>query len=1195
MVFRVTNNGLVEMSSVAQPIGDAQSTSQEHNGHQSVGPPGVMRNTFRHPRPCGECSAKKVKCIPLPSNASLCVRCVSRGLPQCPPHVPWSARRGHTDTRSVTRDSQDTASAAANHQHSRTNSISSTSTQSEYASTQYGLYYTPENTIDPSSYASGSDLTSGAMRPDYGSEPTGGFMLPYTYSADPAAYNLDEFAMQTLLLWLRTAEYTQRLRMAEPFGVLSHAAGFEYHGPRFDPTRGRDNVGVVAAAKEVDRNELLVWIDIDASVKALLASTFSSSPHLIDYCTYYKASFAPLSTSINSSLLSMDSFAEPSSSESRQRADLAHSLDDVNTQIRALEQEYEQKGITLSGRTIHVTHYLPLTAALAPAKTGVISPPLTPPIRPTDVAASPTTETSPGLPQSSGANVDGVVPSQAGTDPWILGPRWGHSAMISGIQSLSAAHEQLIVGWVGDLMRAGGNTDDARAKVSVASVSEADRAALDRAIAAYQPEEDKGGKPTHYVPIWLDDGIAHGHYDGYCKTTLWPLFHYLLWQDVASESASADEHWREYVAANRVYAEAVASVYKPGDLVWVHDYHLLLVPQMLRALVPDAVTGLFVHTPFPSSEIFRCLPRRDEILDGMLGANLVCFQTYSYSRHFTSSCIRVLGYETTAKGIDNQGYVTTVSHCAVGVDALRISKDVLRPGIQPKLEALRQLYEGKKIIVARDKLDVVKGVVQKLRAFERLLQDYPEWIGNVVLIQVTSPALTDSPKLERQVSELVAHINGDFGALDFVPVHHYHQTIKKDEFYALLSVADLAVITPLRDGMNTTSMEFVLAQERTNKSPLVLSEFMGISSTMSEALQVNPWDLGGVAAAINRGLLMPEEEKHTRHAKLYKSVTTQTSHTWAAMLVRMLLSQMGTEHTAHSTPFLSQEKLHSMYIKAQRRLFLFDYDGTLTPIVKTPSMAVPSPEALEALEKLSADPRNVVYIISGRDSAFLEQHLGHVARMGMSAEHGGFMRAPGEEKWSNLTESLDMSWMSEVEEIFKYYTERTTGSHIEIKKSSITLFQCHQCQDLLENNLAHKRPIEVLVGKKNLEVRPLAINKGEIVKRILYAHPEAEFVFCAGDDKTDEDMFRALAPFTSSGAHAIMDAPLGVTPSSSSKTMQVETPPVELALSPDGVFSTAVGASSKKTLASWHVSSPHEVVERMLGLVNGLGAEKSSL
>ncbi|TCD60628.1 threalose-6-phosphate phosphatase [Steccherinum ochraceum] len=651
--------------------------------------------------------------------------------------------------------------------------------------------------------------------------------------------------------------------------------------------------------------------------------------------------------------------------------------------------------------------------------------------------------------------------------------------------------------------------------------------------------------------------------------------------------------------ANAIFAQAVVDIYQPGDLIWVHDYHLLLAPLLIRQALPEAAIGLFVHTPFPSSEVFRCLPRRKEILDGMLGANLICFQTYSYSRHFTSSCVRVCGYEINAKGdIDVQGHVSSIAYCPVGVDADRVSLDLLRPGIQPKLEALRALYEGKKIIVGRDKLDVVKGVVQKLRAFEKLLQDYPQWIGNVVLIQVTSPALSDSPKLERQVSELVAHINGEYGSLDFIPVHHYHQTIKKDEFYALLSVADLGVITPLRDGMNTTSMEFVLAQDKTNKSPLVLSEFMGISSNMTDAMQINPWNLGEVAAAMHRGLTMTPEEKLERHEKLYKTVTTHTSHTWGATLARMLLERLGSQDLARMTPFIPKEQLEGRYHSAKKRLFLFDYDGTLAPIVKVPSMATPSAPTLEALAALTSDPKNVVYIISGRDGAFLEQHLGHIQNLGMSAEHGGFIREPGSKTWSNFTESLDMSWMGEVLEIFKYYTERTTGSHIEVKKSSITwhyrssdpewgLFQCRQCQDLLENNLARKRPIEVLVGKKNLEVRPIAVNKGEIVKRILYHNPDAEFIFCAGDDKTDEDMFRALLLFPSDSSAAsqkvTMEPPLSVTLLANGKDEKFE--PVELAIDREAVFTTAVGHSSKRTLAVWHVTTPEEVVDHMLHLV----------
>ncbi|KIY68652.1 glycosyltransferase family 20 protein [Cylindrobasidium torrendii FP15055 ss-10] len=873
----------------------------------------------------------------------------------------------------------------------------------------------------------------------------------------------------------------------------------------------------------------------------------------------------------------MDSFNEPYT-----RAGDDISVAEVRAQVAKLEEQHRANGIELSGRIIHVCHSLPVIAALN-TRAGVLSPPATPPNKVSEVPASPTGVDAPDLNE----------PPPKDSAVWTLTPRYGHSAMISGIRSLSATHDQIIVGWTGDIVSPT-HTD----KVSPASVSEADRAALDEALTTYTPKESDpdDDKKTTYVPVWMDDQVAHGHYDGYCKQILWPLFHYLLWQDVVTEYASADSHYPFYESANAAFARRISEIYKPGDLIWVHDYHLLLLPKLVRELIPEAVVGLFVHTPFPSSEVFRCLPRRKEILDGMLGANLVCFQTYSYARHFISTCVRVCGYETNSRGIDVEGHVTSVMHCPVGIDAERVSRDLAsRSGIQPKLEALKLLYEGKKIIVGRDKLDVVNGVLQKLRAFEKLLQTYPEWIGNVVMIQVTSPALTDSPKLERQVSELVAHINGEYGDLDFIPVHHYHQALKKDEFYALLSVADLAVITPLRDGMNTTSMEFVISQQNTKQSPSVLSEFMGISKHMSDALQVNPWNLGELAAAMNQGLLMSDEEKALRHEKLFKVVTTHTSHTWAAVLVKMLLGQMNSVNTARMTPYIPKDILQARYRKAKKRLFLFDYDGTLAPIVRIPSMATPTEDTLKALTMLSEDPQNVVFIISGRDGEFLEQHLGHLNKVGFSAEHGGFIREPGAKEWTNFTEALDMNWMSEVLEIFKYYTERTTGSHIEVKKSSITWhyrssdpewgqFQCRQCQDLLENNLVHKRPIEVLVGKKNLEVRPLAVNKGEIVKRILYLNPDAEFIFCAGDDKTDEDMFRALQLFPPPVTTPVhMEAPLSVTlVEADPEAAKARLPTVELAIEPEAIFTTAVGHSSKRTLASWHVTTPQEVVDHML-------------
>lgn len=876
----------------------------------------------------------------------------------------------------------------------------------------------------------------------------------------------------------------------------------------------------------------------------------------------------------------MDSFTEPYI----RPAGVA--LSDIRDQVRALEEDHRAKGIELSGRIIHVCHSLPVTATFN-NKAGVISPPATPPSRPTNVPPSPSDTPSPSQQPSQTAEQPSI-PSV-----WTLTPKYGHAAMISGIRSLSTTHEQLIVGWTGDIQ-----SPVPGERVLEHTISDSDKEALEEALKTYQPKESDpdDDRKTLYVPVWMEHKVAHGHYDGYCKEILWPLFHYLLWQDVATEYASADSHYPFYEAANAAFARRISEVYLPGDLIWVHDYHLLLVPKLVREVIPDAILGLFVHTPFPSSEVFRCLPRRKEILDGMLGANLVCFQTYSYSRHFMSTCIRVCGYEANSRGIDVEGHVTAVAHCPVGIDAERVARDVLRPGIQPKLESLRTLYEGKKIIVGRDKLDVVKGVLQKLRAFEKLLHDYPEWIGKAVMIQVTSPALTDSPKLERQVTEMVAHINGEYGSLDFIPCHYYHQALKKDEFYALLSVADLAVITPLRDGMNTTSMEFVIAQQQTKKSPSVLSEFMGISKNMDQALQVNPWDLGDVAAAMNRGLLMSENEKQSRHQKLLEVVTTHTSHSWATMLVKLLLTQINSQNTARQTPYIPRSLLQDKYKSAKKRLFLFDYDGTLAPIVKVPSMAIPSEPTLLALQRLCKDQKNLVYIISGRDGEFLEQHLGHVDELGFSAEHGGFIREPGSKEWTNFTETLDMSWMSEVYEVFRYYTERTTGSHIEVKKSSITWhyrsadpewgqFQCRQCQDLLENNLAHKRPIEVLVGKKNLEVRPLAINKGEIVKRILYKNPDAEFVFCAGDDKTDEDMFRSLILFPNPNNGAVkakLEAPLSV-----KLVDQIEdAPPVELDVRPDAIFTTAVGHSSKRTLASWHVTTPQEIVDHMLEMID---------
>ncbi|KAE8225727.1 hypothetical protein CF319_g1578 [Tilletia indica] len=942
-------------------------------------------------------------------------------------------------------------------------------------------------------------------------------------------------------------------------------------------------------------------------------------------------------------------------------------LAQLRSAVSSLTEDYNAKHpqAQLSGRIIHVSHFLPFHVRFEDAQERCCAAAAQPP--PNDGQAA---NDSAVAGDAEEATVQGTAAPNPGPQPhkrWALSPRRGHTALNAGIRSLSEAHKQVFIGWLGDLPTCPPPVDsDVPEQQEAPSPSQnpdcrpseldSDRAQIEDILNTLenQPAEKTvrqdeleervamqnvaDARGIKYVPVWMDYDVAHGHYEGYCKQTLWPLFHYLLWQDVpqpsftslksrqskpstsrathpadqdekaklheqpspsssSSNRAATNSHvdepcnehshaheagqerdrmpteeggvpneiapelicrdppnstWAYYHAANLAFARRIAEQYQPGDMVWIHDYHLLLVPLMLRKLIPDAAIGLFVHAPFPSSEVFRCLPKRREIIEGMLGSDLACFQAFSYSRHFLSSCIRVCGFEASSNTVESpSGHTTLIQYNPIGIDADRVRRDASASGVQPKIAAIREMYRGKKIIIGRDKLDVVRGVTQKLQAFYKLLADFPEWRGNVILIQVTAPSSNESRSLERRVSELVSQINGEFGSLSFTPVHHYHQVIEREEYFALLAVADLALITSVRDGMNTTSLEYVIAQEArfqaetaaaaaaaagdasgshfapdpdyTGPSPLILSEFTGTAGRMREAIQVNPWNTSGVAKAIDFGLRLQPAQKRERHAMLYTQVVSHTSHTWAAQLVKQLLVRLESGQAAHFTPPLERNRLIDAYLSARKRLLLLDYDGTLTPIVKDPEAALPSKELLAALQTLTDDPRNVIFIISGRDERFLSKHLGHLRGIGFSAEHGCFVKEPGSDQWANLTQDLDMGWMAEVKKVFQYYTERTGGSNIEQKKSSITWhyrnadpdfgsFQAKECQAHLENlTTQNELAVEVLVGKKNLEVRPLAVNKGEIVKRILHHHSqEVDFVFCVGDDKTDEDMFRAL-------------------------------------------------------------------------------------
>ena len=443
--------------------------------------------------------------------------------------------------------------------------------------------------------------------------------------------------------------------------------------------------------------------------------------------------------------------------------------------------------------------------------------------------------------------------------------------------------------------------------------------------------------------------------------------------------------------------------------------------------------AFFLHIPFPSSEFLRCLPRRKDVLEGVLGANLIGFQAYSYSRHFVSCCTRILGFPSDIAGVDAYGAKVTVGVFPIGIDAAHVERLAFDGGlIDDQVKKLRKLYEGKKIIVGRDRLDSVRGVAQKLMAFERFLEMYPEWREKVVLIQVTSPTNVEEEKedsgnkIANKVSELVAKINGMYGSLGFSPVQHYPQYLSQPEYLALLRTADIGLITSVRDGMNTTSLEYVVCQ-RDSHGPLILSEFSGTAGSLRDAIHINPWDLTGVAQQINSALTMSEEKKTVMHHSLYQHVTNKNVQNWSNVFLKRLLTILTSHNAAVSTPLLDKSALLTQYRAAKKRLFMFDYDGTLTPIVKDPAAAIPSDRVIRTLRALASDHRNAVWIISGRDQEFLGQYLGHIQELGFSAEHGSFMRHPGHSDWENLAEKFDMGWQKEVMEWFQKYTEKTPG------------------------------------------------------------------------------------------------------------------------------------------------------------------------
>ncbi|KAF5827092.1 glycosyltransferase family 20-domain-containing protein [Dunaliella salina] len=655
------------------------------------------------------------------------------------------------------------------------------------------------------------------------------------------------------------------------------------------------------------------------------------------------------------------------------------------------------------------------------------------------------------------------------------------------------------------------------------------------------------------IPVWIDPTLLDMYYNGFCNSVLWQLFHYVplnidSWQKM-SEHRAMQMQWQAYQVANQRFADVVLENYLPNDIMWIQDYHLMVLPSLLKAVVPKMKVGFFLHTPFPSSEMYRTLPVREEVLRAVLGADLIGFHTYDYARHFISSCTRILGLEGTPEGVENNGTICRVGTFPIGIDPERFTHALETDEVQSHVAKLLNRYAGRKIMLGVDRLDMVKGIPQKLLAFEKFLEEHPEWRDKVLLVQIAVPSRTDVSeyqKLRSMVHEIVGRINGQFGTLTYVPIYHLDTSLSFTELCALYAVTDVALVTSLRDGMNLVSYEYVACQSD-NAGVLVLSEFAGAAQSLGAgAILVNPWNITDMAQAIEDSLCMSEEERRERHRQNYMHVQTHTAQHWADTFI----SELNDTHIEadlrmkHAPPPLNMQEVVQAYKSSSKRLIVLGYNATLTTNTDAPigrvgglgtkrtyqeqlgkSQAKVNPKILASLQELSRDPNNVLVIFSGSETHKLEEIFGDLP-VWLAAENGVFVRPPpqhltplqqSKRPWRALFHGISKEWMESVQLVFDYFCERTPRSSVEVRETSLVWnykyadveFGRIQARDLLQHlwtGPISNAPVEIIQGGKSVEVRPVSVTKGMSTQRMIGLMADVygidgvtfDFVLCVG-------------------------------------------------------------------------------------------------
>lgn len=612
----------------------------------------------------------------------------------------------------------------------------------------------------------------------------------------------------------------------------------------------------------------------------------------------------------------------------------------------------------------------------------------------------------------------------------------------------------------------------------------------------------------NFKPVHLNKKEIKDFYYGLSNKSLWPLFHYFIEYSIFDK-----DNWDSYKSVNNKFAQCIIENYNEGDLIWIHDYQLMLCPKIVRDLIPNSIIGFFLHIPFPSFEIFRIFPWRKELLSGILGSDLVGFHTYNYQRHFLSSVKRILLKNVKLNRVSVGSRKILVNTFPMGIDFEKFNNAAKKYLTK---NALHKSQSSVKNILTIDRLDYTKGVVQRIKAFEMFLDNYPQYIEKVKLIMLTVPSrenVSDYKNLKKETDEIVGRINGKYSTVNWNPIAYYYRSMPFDQLIELYVTSDVAMITPVRDGMNLVAKEYI-ATRVNGDGVLILSEMAGASKELFEAVQINPFDLYNMSESIFKALTMHKEEQINRNLSMQNRIKRYSVEYWANEFINSLKNKQKFQelNSAIKMDETTIKSIKEKFNKSKSKVIFLDYDGTLVPFNKKPELALPDKSLYKLMDKIISAKNTDLVIISGRDTNFLDKCFGDLD-MTMVAEHGIFMRKINESWVSKYTKKR--KWIDNLRPLFQSFSDRTPGTFVEEKQTSLVWHYRGSDPELAADRLVEfKTELQSLISddldlmdmNKAIEVKSATFNKGIAVNEII-RNKKYDFILCFGDDVTDEDMF----------------------------------------------------------------------------------------